>query len=85
MFLNFLRWYRRRYYRPGRVLTRFLAPDIRREIEVIDVTLIDSGIISARLRTWNVLYAVRGLAPQPPFGPVRTLEIQKLWKWSGEL
>lgn len=77
------RWLRRRHYRPGRVVTRFLAPDVRRDVEVIDAAQIDTGIITARVRTWNVLYAAKGLAPFPPFGDVRTVEIRNLWVWSG--
>ncbi len=78
-------WHWKRLYRPGRVITRFLAPDIRRDVEAVDVSLIETGIISARIRTWNVLYAVKGIAPEPPFGAVRQIEIKDLWNWSGEL
>jgi hypothetical protein len=77
-------WYWKSHYRSGRVLTRFLAKDIRRDIEVVDVSRIDAGLISARIRTWNVLYAVKGLAPEPPFGDVREIQIRDLWIWSGE-
>jgi hypothetical protein len=77
------RWLRRRQYRPGRVVTRFVAKDVRRDVEVVDAAQIDAGIIRARVRTWNVLYAVKGLAPVPAFGDVRTVEIRNLWVWSG--
>src|SRR5687767_2485543 len=77
------RWYRRRLYRTGRVLTRFLAPDIRRDVEVVDASQIDAGLISARICTWNVLYAIKGIAAKPPFGEVRTVEIKDLWVWTG--
>jgi hypothetical protein len=78
------RWYRRRYYRPGRVLSRFLVPDVRRDVEVVDASQIDAGLLSARIRTWNVLYAAKGLSPVPPFGGVRTVAVKDLWAWSGE-
>jgi hypothetical protein len=78
-------WHWKRRYRPGRVVTSFLAPDIRRDVEVVDISLIETGIISARLRTWNVLYAAKDIAPQPPFGDVRKIEIKDLWLWTGEL
>jgi hypothetical protein len=77
------RRFRKRQYRPGRVVTRFLAPDVRRDVAVVDASQIDAGIILARVRTWNVLYAATGLAPTPPFGDVRTVAIQDLWVWSG--
>lgn len=46
--------------------------------------MIEAAIISARVRTWNVLYASNDLVPKPPFGAVREVEIKQLWKWSGE-
>ena len=85
MFNMIRRWYRRRRYRPGRVIARFLAPDIRRDVEIVDASQIDTGLISARIRTWNVLYAAKGLEAEPPFGEVRTIEIKDLWVWTGEL
>jgi hypothetical protein len=78
-----LRLWKRRY-RPGAVVRHFLAPDIQREVEIVDVSQIESGRIAARTRTWNVLYAIRGMAAQPEFGPVRMIAIKDLWKWSGE-
>jgi hypothetical protein len=77
------RWRWRRRYRPGCVVTRFLAPDIRQDVEVVDVAQIESGVISARTRTWNVLYAVRGVEPEAAFGDVREVQIEELWKWTG--
>src|SRR5262245_7198301 len=73
------RWVRRRQYRPGRVVTRFLAPDVRRDVEVVDASQIEAGVITARVRTWNVLYAARGLDAVPPFGEARAVEIRELW------
>jgi len=78
------RWRWRRLYRPGRIVARFLAPDIRREVEIIDASQIEGGVVFARVRTWNVLYAVKGLAPEPPFGAIRKIEIKDLWTWTGE-
>jgi hypothetical protein len=77
-------WLIRRKYRPGRLISQFLAPDVRRDVEIVDVSLIESGIISARVRTWNVLYEARGLAPQSSFSEVQEIEIKNLWHWSGE-
>jgi hypothetical protein len=77
-------WLIRRKYRPGRVISRFLAPDVRQDVEVVDVSRIESGTISARVRTWNVLYTAKGLARQPPFSDIREIEIKNLWHWSGE-
>lgn len=67
-FQQIRRWLRRRQYRSGQVVSRFLAPDVRRDIEVVDDSRVDAGIILARVRTWNVLYATKKLFPAPPFG-----------------
>lgn len=82
-FSHLRRWLRRRWYRPGRVVTRFVARDIRRDVLVIDASQIDAGIITVRVRTWNVLYAVKGLASVAPFGDVQTVELRALWAWAG--
>jgi hypothetical protein len=77
-------WYWKGRYRPGLVFTRFIARDIRRDIEVVDASRISAGVIVARTRTWNVLYAIRGIEPEPPFGDVRELVVKDLWKWAGQ-
>jgi len=50
----------------------------------MDTSRIESGVISARVRTWNVLYAIRGIKQPPPFDDIRLIEIEDLWKWTGE-
>jgi hypothetical protein len=84
MFARIRGWYRRKLYRPGQVVARFLAPDVRRDVEIVDASGIDAGLLTVRARTWNVLYATRGLRPEPPFGDVRTVSVGDLWAWSGE-
>jgi len=78
-------WYWMRLYRPGRVVSKFLAPDIRRDVDVVDASRIAEGVICARIRTWNVLYAIKGIAAEPPFGEAREIAIMDLWTWTGEL
>ena len=51
---------------------------------MIDASRIESGVLTVRTRTWNVLYAIKGLAPEPPFGDAREVAIRDLWKWTGE-
>jgi hypothetical protein len=41
-------------------------------------------MITARTRTWNVLYAAKGLVPEPPFGEASRVKIKDLWEWTGE-
>ncbi len=83
-FSHLRRWHQRRLYRPGQIVSQFLAPDVRRDVEVVDASGIDAGLLAVRTRTWNVLYAIKGLSPEPPFGEVRTVAVEDLWAWSGE-
>src|SRR6478609_8135906 len=77
-------WHRRRLYRSGATITRFIAKDVRRGVEVMDAAQIGSGMPVVRTRTWNVLYTLKGIEPQRPFGDVRTVHINELWKRPGE-
>lgn len=82
--LRIRNWYWRCRYRPGRTISVFLVPDVRRDVEVIDTSNIRTGVITVRTRTWNVLYAINGIAENPTFGPVRDTRVRDLWTWSGE-
>jgi hypothetical protein len=77
-------WYRRRTFREGRILSRFIARDVRRDILVISVARVDEGIITGRVRTTNVLYLSKGLIPQPEFQAARELRIDEMWHWTGK-
>lgn len=50
----------RRLYRSGRLVIRFIAPNIRRDVEVLDASRVYDGLLLVRQRTWNVLYASHG-------------------------
>jgi hypothetical protein len=65
-------------------VSRFIACDILRDVEVIDASRIERGVITARTRTWNLLYATYNVQPQPGFGDVREIRIADLWAWPGE-
>lgn len=69
---------------PGQVLSRFIAPDVRRDILVIATDRLGEGVITARVRTTNLLYVSRGLMPQPDFEPPRDVRLDELWKWTGQ-
>ena len=75
--------YRRKRFRVGATLSRFVARDIRRDIEVVDTTEVDQGFVTVRTRTWNVLYASKGIAPEPDFGEPKRVGIDKIWDWKG--
>ena len=83
--LNRIRnWLRRRWYREGRTLSRFIACDIRRDILIVSAARVDEGIITGRVRTTNLLYRSHGLVPEPEFEPARELRIAEIWHWTGQ-
>jgi len=84
MFENLKRWYRRRRFRAGQTLSRFIAPDVRRDIQIVSTARIDEGILTVRLRTTNVLYVSKNLALQPDFEPAQELHLDELWRWTGK-
>jgi hypothetical protein len=77
-------WFRRRRLGEGRTISRFIARDIRREIFIVSAARVDEGIITARIRTTNVLYRSRGLVPEPDFEPAYELRIDDMWRWTGK-
>lgn len=80
MFARLRNYLRRRKYTAGARLSQFLAPDIRRDVEIVEASELDEGYVSARIRTWNVLYAAKGLAAVPEFEAPRRVAITDLWK-----
>jgi hypothetical protein len=75
--------YRRRRFRAGATLSRFVARDIRRDVEVVDASDVQQGFVVARVRTWNVLYASKGIASKPEFSEPRRLSLANMWDWNG--
>ena len=84
MFSQIRKWFRRRCYREGRTLSRFVACDVRREIRIASAAKVDEGIITGQVRTTNVLYLSRGLAAEPEFGPPQELRLAQMWHWTGQ-
>jgi hypothetical protein len=78
------RYLRRKKYVTGAQLTQFLAPDVRRDVEIVDASEVDAGFVCARIRTWNVLHALHGMSSRPEFGAPRRMAIAELWRWTGE-
>jgi hypothetical protein len=83
MFKTFQAWWRRRTLREGKVLTRFIARDIRRDVLIASAARVDAGIVTGRVRTVKVLYIAKGLESQPQFEGARELRIDELWHWTG--
>lgn len=84
MFQTLQLWFRRRRYREGATISRFIARDVRRDILVISTARIDQGLITGRVRTCNVLYVAHGVTGEPPFGPPTELQIDEMWHWTGQ-
>jgi hypothetical protein len=76
-------WRHRRTLREGRVVSQFIACDVRRDILVVSAARIDEGIITGRVRTTNVLYLSKGLVREPEFEEARELRIDEMWRWTG--
>lgn len=73
----------RRVYAAGARVSRFVATDVQREVEIVDASDVDDGYVQARVRTWNVMYVARGLATKPGFGEARRVGVESLWIWHG--
>jgi hypothetical protein len=84
MFQTIHHWFRRRRFREGRTISRFIARDVRRDILVVSAARVDEGIITGRVRTSNVLYVSRGLVREPEFEPPTELRIEDMWHWAGQ-
>jgi len=83
-FLFYVRdWYRRRAYRPGKVISHFIAHDVCRKIKIISIERIDEGLIVGQVQTNNILYVSKGLVEEQKFSEPMTLDIETMWKWSG--
>ena len=81
--IKYLRnWIRRRRYQVGKTLSRFVARDVRRSVEVLATDRLEEGFITARVRTVNILYQTNGLA-ESEFGPPVEIAIVDLWRWTG--
>jgi hypothetical protein len=74
----------RRKYKAGAQLTEFVAPDVKRDVEIVDVSELELGYVTARIRTWNLMHVARGLATVPAFGAARRVALAELWTWTGE-
>lgn len=75
---------RKRRYRVGRTISRFIAKDVRRDVEVTNNCRLHEGFITARIRTTNILYQLRGLITESEFDAPKEVAIADLWNWSGK-
>lgn len=71
-------WFRRRRFREGRTLSRFIARDVRRDVQIVSAARIDEGFITVRVRTLNVLYVSKGLTAKPEFESPREMRLDEI-------
>ena len=64
-------------------MTGFVARDIRRDVKVVSVNRMEEGIITAQIKTNNILYTARGLQDESDFEEEKEVRIDQLWDWSG--
>lgn len=81
---NLRNWRRQWVYKPGRVLSRFVERDVRRDIRIVSSDRLHEGIVIGQVRTNNVLYLAKHLVADQDFGEPIALEIATMWKWSGQ-
>jgi len=62
-------------------MIRLVGKDTFRQIEVVDVSLLDEGIIFVRARTWNIRHVARKKGQAPEFSEIKDVEVSKLWRW----
>ena len=67
-----------------RVLSRFIAKDVRREIRIVNIDDIESGFIIAQIRTNNLLYMRNKLTLKQSFGEPQRISLDALWDWTGQ-
>lgn len=84
MFARVRDWFRRRWYREGQTLSRFLARDIRRDIVIVSAARLGEGFLTVRIRTINVLYVSHGLMPVPEFELAKEIPLAEIWRWSSQ-
>lgn len=82
--INLRTWLHRRTFQEGKIVSRFIACDVRRDVLVVSAARIDEGIITGRVRTTNLLYRSKGLVPESDFEPARELRIDEVWHWTGK-
>lgn len=84
MFKSIQSWFRRLRFREGRTLSRFIARDVRRDIQIVSAARIDDGFITVRVRTSNVLYVSKGLTAKAEFDSPREMRLDEIWTWTGK-
>lgn len=84
MFKSMLLLIRKCRYRVGRRISRFIARDVRRDVEVTSNSWLHEGFITVRMRTTNILYQMSGLIAESEFDGPHEIAIADLWHWSGK-
>ena len=75
---------RRWQFKEGKIISRFIARDVRRDVLVISSARISEGIIVGRTHTMNVLYNSKGLTDEPAFNDPQEINLGNIWRWTGQ-
>ncbi|MEM6553618.1 MAG: hypothetical protein AAF750_15990 [Planctomycetota bacterium] len=70
----------RRKFRTGAELTSWLAPDLRRDVLVVDNSELAAGIVTVRMRTCCVYTAAKRSLGPPPFGDAMRVKVDVIWR-----
>lgn len=70
-------------YSVGSTHSRFIARDVKREIQIVENSRLSEGYITVKIKTSNLLYEAGGLVSKSEFGPPTEVAIDELWQWKG--
>lgn len=67
-------WLKRRSLREGKVIVRWPARDVRRDLLITDLSRLADGQVGLKRRE----YCLRGKTPPPPFGEVEYISLREV-------
>ena len=68
----------------NRIETQLVAPDVQRDILVLDDSTLDHGYVTARTRTFNVTCTPVNNEDRPDYGDPEIVHIQSAWNYDPE-
>ena len=77
-------WFLKQGYKEGAEISRFIACDVRRTINIISNEKIDDGLITICVKTNNLLYIYKKLAKESDYGHPVEIQVSDIWNWTGK-
>jgi len=68
-------WLKKRSLREGKKITKWVRPDVRRDILILDLSRLSENLVGVKQRTYNVL---RRKEPPPDFGELEYIKLEIL-------